>query len=267
MEIRIFDVEHGACAAIRPPSGRLMLIDCGHNSTTGWRPSGWLRLSGLMVDDLTITNVDEDHVSDLPQLRPLVRAFSTNWHLTPEWIERAKRASGAGPGVQTLVAMMRASTGPAPPIDWGGMVVERFCHSPVEFDDENGLSLVTFIRFDGIRIVFPGDLTRAAWLGFLRNAAFVAALRQTNIFVASHHGRSDGYCPEIFGPGLCSPQVIVISDKPIVHDTQEVAYGQHAAGILWNQTERRQVLTTRRDGMLTITPQDAAHFYIQASRP
>jgi hypothetical protein len=37
VEVYLFDVEHGGCAAIITPSGRLMLIDAGHNDTTGWR--------------------------------------------------------------------------------------------------------------------------------------------------------------------------------------------------------------------------------------
>lgn len=262
MQIDIFDVEHGFCAAIRSPYGRLMLIDCGHNSTTGWRPSTWVSSAHLRVDNLTITNVDEDHASDLPSLEPYVSTFKTNWHLTPEWIERAKRPDGAGPGVRALIGMMRRSPGDAAPIDWG-MEVERFCHSPSLFGDENSLSLVTFIQYLGISIVFAGDLTREGWRRFLTDRAFVRWLQRTNIFVASHHGREDGYCPEIFGRGLCIPRIVIISDKSIMHETQDVDYGHHALGIQWGQTGRRKVLTTRNDGSLTITP-DGAGFYIQA---
>jgi len=263
VRIDILDVEHGFCAAIQSPSGRLMLVDCGHNSTTGWRPSTWLRSAGLGVDNLTITNVDEDHVSDLPNLVPYVSTFKTNWHLTPEWIERAKRPVGPGPGVRALIGMMRASPGDAAPIDWG-MEIERFCHPTSLFGDENSLSLVTFIRYLGIGIVFAGDLTREGWRQFLTDPAFVRWLQRTNIFVASHHGRRDGYCREVFGHGLCTPEVVVVSDKPIIHDTQDVDYGPHALGIPWNQTDRRYVLSTRKDGSLTITPQGPAGFYIQA---
>lgn len=263
MRIDILDVEHGFCAAIQSPSGNLMLVDCGHNRTTGWRPSTWMSSDNLKVDNLTITNVDEDHVSDLPYLRPYISTFKTNWYLTPEWIERAKRPFGAGPGVRALIEMMRISPGDAAPIDWG-MEIDRFCHSPSMFDDENSLSLVTFIRYLGIGIVFAGDLTRQGWRQFLRDPSFVRCLQRTNIFVASHHGRQDGYCPEIFGDGLCTPSIVIISDKPIVHDTQKVDYGQHALGIQWNQTDRRQVLTTRKDGSLTITPVGVAAFHVEA---
>jgi len=42
MRAQIFDVEHGACNLITADTGARVLIDCGHNSTTGWRPSVYL---------------------------------------------------------------------------------------------------------------------------------------------------------------------------------------------------------------------------------
>jgi beta-lactamase superfamily II metal-dependent hydrolase len=69
MKVQIFDVEHGACALVTADTGAHMLIDCGHNSTTGWRPSTYLPSIGVThLDELVITNYDEDHVSDLPYL-------------------------------------------------------------------------------------------------------------------------------------------------------------------------------------------------------
>jgi len=72
-----------------------------------------------------------------------------------------------------------------------------------------------------------------------------------NIFVASHHGRESGYCSEVFN--FCRPDIILISDKSIVHETQNVNYAKHANGLSWNGTnEKRYVLTTRNDGSITI---------------
>jgi hypothetical protein len=78
-------------------------------------------------------------------------------------------------------------------------------------------------------------------------------LRQVTVFVASHHGRENGYCEEVFQ--YCHPEVVVISDKNIVHDTQEHCYDNHATGVdFWHdgQFTRRYVLTTRCDGHITI---------------
>jgi len=274
MEVHIFDVEHGSCSAVIAPSGKLLLIDAGHNNTTGWRPSTWIAARRGLVENLTITNFDEDHLTDLPNVRRVcqITSFTVNWSLSPDWIRRAKLVQGMGPGVRAVVEMMEQRPGydprnplrlsPGVPSDWGGCRIECFYHAPPQFTDENGLSVVTFVHYAGIRMVFPGDLTAAAWRAFLVNPTFRAWLSQTNILMASHHGRRDGFCPEVFD--VCRPYVIIISDQSVMHDTQVVDYSQHAIGIRWNQTESRRVLSTRRDGKLAITPTSGGSFWIQA---
>ena len=56
MKVHIFDVEHGNCCAIEFSSGECMMIDCGHNSSTGWRPSRWVLSKGGELTNLTISN-------------------------------------------------------------------------------------------------------------------------------------------------------------------------------------------------------------------
>jgi len=253
MLVHVFDVEHGSCNAVVAPSGELLLIGCGHNATTGWRPTVWIHQRGLEVTNLTIDNLDEDHVSDLPNLyqRCVIRSLSTNWYVTPNWIRRAKAEQGMGPGIATAVSMMEnVYTGAPYQTNWGGMHVARFCHPLTQFDDVNSLSLVTFIHYGGVRMVFPGDLTRRAWKLFLTDGSFCQWLATTNIFLASHHGREDGYCPEVFN--VCTPEVVIISDAGIQYATQEVDYGPHATGIPSQDGTTRSVLTTRNDGKLTI---------------
>jgi beta-lactamase superfamily II metal-dependent hydrolase len=266
MEIHIFDVEHGNCCIIVFPSGESMMIDCGHNGTTGWRPSNWVldNLDGDLTD-LTISNFDEDHVSDLPNLRRYcnIRSFYHNRDVDVDWLRRIKAASGIGPGIQAAIGMMNEYTGPAVAVDWGGATIHRYYHPLSIFDNTNDLSVVTFIQYDRISIVFPGDISTTAWEVYLTNPYFRSDLAATNIFVASHHGRTDGYCREVFN--YCKPAVIIVSDKSIEHQTQrEVDYRQHARGITWNQTDTRYVLTTRNDGKMTITSRQSG-FHIQAS--
>lgn len=266
MEVHIFDVEHGSCNAIIAPSGNLLLIDSGHNDTTGWRPSNWIARQGMSIANLTISNFDEDHLTDLPNLRGAaqIHSLTVNWNLSPEWIRQSKRLLGMGPGVRAAVEIMEEyQRGPAATIDWGGRAIAYFYHPLYLFTDENSLSVVTFVHYQGIRMVFPGDLTIEAWDTFLGNPIFRSWLEKTNIFVAGHHGREDGYCPEVFQ--YCTPAVIIISDKSIMYGTQLIDYSQHASGIRWNQTETRYCLTTRRDGKLTITPVAGGGFWIQAT--
>ena len=69
--------------------------------------------------------------------------------------------------------------------------------------------------------------------------------------MASHHGRENGICEEVFD--YCSPALVLISDAGIRHDTQYTAswYGNQASGIMIND-QLRKVLTTRNDGKISI---------------
>jgi hypothetical protein len=37
MKLQIFDVEHGACSLLTADNNARVMIDCGHNATTGGR--------------------------------------------------------------------------------------------------------------------------------------------------------------------------------------------------------------------------------------
>jgi hypothetical protein len=69
MVLRIWDVEHGACAMLHylqnGVPGRLAMIDSG--DTVDWSPSSYIRyeLNRTTLDYLFITNADQDHMSDL----------------------------------------------------------------------------------------------------------------------------------------------------------------------------------------------------------
>ena len=106
--------------------------------------------------------------------------------------------------------------------------------------------MVTFIHGPRFDVVIPGDLEVAGWRKLLENEAFKSHLGRTGIFIASHHGRESGYCPEVFD--YCKPEVVVFSDSSIKYATQEMAntYDRHATGTTFNGTPRN-VLSTRND--------------------
>jgi beta-lactamase superfamily II metal-dependent hydrolase len=229
------------------------MIDCDNNDTTGWRPSRWVAVKGLSVANLTITNFDEDHVGDLPALRPYVETYTVNWTVPTAAVRRAKAVDGVGRGVATALSMVDTADGIDHAIDWGlGFEVKRFCHRYGTFYDENSLSVVTFVRYGDVRIVLPGDLTEAGWKLFLQRPDFLLYLYSTRIFVASHHGREDGYYPEMFR--LWTPDVVIVSDKRIMHESQIVNYGAHAKGLNWADGTIKRCLTTRRNGDIVIRP-------------
>lgn len=92
MRIHIFDVEHGECSAIETPSGELILIGAGHNSSTNWKPSDWLKQRNQRPHCLVLSNLDRDHLSDLPSFEPGIRPTSIkhNNYVNPDWVENLK---------------------------------------------------------------------------------------------------------------------------------------------------------------------------------
>ncbi|MDP8213432.1 MAG: hypothetical protein P9X22_09145 [Candidatus Zapsychrus exili] len=81
MEIKIFDVSHGFCAYLIADNGNVMLFDCGHNEGAKFYPSEYLIKNGCKgIEQLIIQNFDQDHVSDLPNLRKAlpIKTFSCN---------------------------------------------------------------------------------------------------------------------------------------------------------------------------------------------
>ena len=53
----------------------------------------------------------------------------------------------------------------------------------------------------------------------------------------------------------CKPHIILLSDKSIVHDSQEHDYSKHATGVKWSSGQTRRVLTTRCDGHIRLSKQ------------
>jgi len=260
MILEILDVEHGACALITTSNQRHILVDVGHNATTGWYPGTALARKGInVIDRLVITNYDEDHVSGYRNLRDSgidVRVLVRNASVSAQVIQHLKTEDGMGRGIEALVwDIENVFTGGVPaPEDFGDTSFCFYRNIPgaPPFDEENNLSLVAFFTCGPHKIIFPGDMEKAGWRRLLQDPAFVKELAGVNLFVASHHGREDGYCKEVMD--LC-PNIgaVIISDKKTGYQSQETvnAYRSHAKGFMYDGTLRR-VLTTRRDSSIRI---------------
>lgn len=120
--------------------------------------------------------------------------------------------------------------------------------------DTNNLSQIVFVKYGGSVICISGDVEKDGWEQLLAKEDFKTWLAATNVFVAAHHGRENGYAEEIFE--FCFPECIIFSDKRMVHGTQEgmvQAYENHVKGngVFLREPKNldpRKVLTTRKDG-------------------
>jgi beta-lactamase superfamily II metal-dependent hydrolase len=105
MELQIFDVEHGACALLTADNGTRLMIDCGHNATTGWKPGTYLRSKNIStLEMLAVTNYDEDHASGADDL---FRNINVKWlwrnpSVSGTTLKKLKSDAGMGPGIDSL---------------------------------------------------------------------------------------------------------------------------------------------------------------------
>lgn len=279
MYLRICDVEHGACALItptaNPAAGPLAMIDVGDASD--FQPSHHIRnvMGRSVVDYLFITNADQDHISDLDGLAQSgisVATFYRNASINPQQLQLIKQQGGPlTADMQRYLALHSSHIHPVTrPFDgvMGGITARTYCNSYPTFEDTNNLSLVAVFDYYGFRVMFPGDLEKDGWLALLARPDFRAELEGVNVFVASHHGRENGYCEKVFD--FCRPKTVIMSDKAIIHDTQYMAgvYGRHVGSRYPNGVrvattgKQRLVLSTRRDGHIEFTVNERGDFWI-----
>ena len=266
MKLEIFNVEHGACALLTNDHGQRMMIDCGHNTSTGWKPGTYLKSIGVhYLEMLWITNYDEDHVSGINDLldNVIVDTFGRNTDISPALITHLKRNNTPGPGIARLIDTLSKCSPPGvTPPGRGfpvvhGVTTQSFWNPYPQFQDENNLSLVLKITFGGTVIMFTGDMELSGWKALLQRTDFQNALAGIDIYVASHHGREDGYCEEMFKHFTPNtPRFVVVSDKSIVHETQKSGplYAAKAFGGNFNGENNRKLITTRSDGSMVIVP-------------
>jgi beta-lactamase superfamily II metal-dependent hydrolase len=266
MKIELFNVGHGSAALVIADNQNLMLLDCGHDDK-GFRPSEYLPKRWRAIQAFIPSHYDSDHVSDLSQLAsrmPIERLYSNTTIPVSEIVRLKQQEGPLSAGMQKLLDMKSTFgvPGTATTPDLSGIHFYVFYHSYSQFQDMNNLSLVTFVEYGDFSIIFPGDLERVGWLVHLENPLFRQYLSRVKVFVASHHGRDNGYCQDVFK--WCKPELVIISDKGMQHDTQEHSYAQHASGQEFFRNGysigSRYVLTTRCDGHIVIEKRPSLNF-------
>jgi beta-lactamase superfamily II metal-dependent hydrolase len=253
VRFEILNVEHGFCAYAVGNDGGVLLFDCGHGQAS--RPSTYLPARGIRsIRRFFVTNYDEDHISDLVAVRQnlYLEVLTRNASMTSAQI-RSLKTPPISRAISELLGMVDSYTGNVAPhqLEPEGLQVWFFHNQYPSFSDTNNLSLLTFLDVGTVSFVLGGDLEHPGWTQLLRNPQVQSLLRRVDVFVASHHGRESGYCPEVFE--YCKPRLVVMSDGPIQHDTQFMAstYAQHASGERFQTPsgqEMRKVVTTRKDG-------------------
>lgn len=265
MKITIHDVGHGGCAVVEIPNGKRLMLDCGKNTETGWRPSQFY--AGQTIDMLIPMNLDEDHVDDLHNMGSVtLKGFFSNPTVGASQLRALKAWYGKGPGVQAaidLIERVGTDTG-FEALNLGSVMGQVFWNRySADFSDTNNLSLALFLHHGPRSILFGGDLEVAGWRKLLERPEFRALLPSVSVLVASHHGRENGFCTEMFDRHGLYPDAVIISDCEHRYDSQDtvglyyrrtrgmIRMRPTAATLLTGGPDRR-VFTTRSDGDMTI---------------
>jgi beta-lactamase superfamily II metal-dependent hydrolase len=261
MQLEVFNVEHGACALLTLGDGRLIAIDCGHNSSTGWTLHGHLRTLGTTwLDELWLTNLDQDHLSGLTALieSTSIGNILVNRSITPSWLRAIKREVGVvSRDIETLCGLMDAGLVNLPyaplPASVGAYYAWNVCGA--SFHDTNNLSLAAVVSLGSVNVLFPGDLKRAGMKSLLQNAPlFAPCVRDIHVLVAPHHGRDNGCSQDLFDAMYPNrPQLCIMSDGDMRFETQETHdWYRHRVDGVQMRDGVRKILTTRTDGRITL---------------
>lgn len=270
IKLTTLDVGAGTCHVLQIEEHTTWLIDCGaeQGMDLGER---LIQMGVKAVDWLILTNEDEDHLRGLQSLhRHGLAPRSWRHNPTIAW-EGWVQAKGGEPrltdSMETWARMQRDGIPKAEGPRAAGVTL-RSIHNPWngQNDGLNNASLVVQLSIGWDRIIICGDMEVTGWKALKQSARggeLEEWLGSATIWVAAHHGRHNGYWGE--GMARTAPDIVIISDKSIVHTTQEdmaSMYGTRCKGAkIMSRSEgissifgdnQRKVLTTRNDGDIEI---------------
>lgn len=258
LNIKIFEVDHGFCAAIQKDDYQI-LIDCGYHSRSGFFPIRYLfgnsirRLNYLIMPTFT-----EGSLTGFYDLigHSFSNCFTIDRLLVNPFIDRGSLPELITRNFQTrhilrfLNDVCERCSSVERTVHLGEAKLSFFWNTYPEFLDFSNLSLVTFLSSKGVNILFPGNLKAEGWRTLLRNAKFREQLCQVNVLVASNYGQVEGYCSEVFN--YCNPNLVILANHNH-HQAASSAVRQYKRQLQRvKRSGQLKVLTTHNVGMITI---------------
>lgn len=262
LTIKFYDVEHGNCTHVITPNGKHILIDIGSKSYRSMASYINETYTQDRIDQLIITHPHEDHIFDLPILNELIK---------PRILQRPKGAFDIKPTQNTALHRQIADCANAMnkeynrdltdsekvilPANNGGVSFEIISPEDNWTDKSNinTFSSLVIINYQGYKFIITGDNPKTI-LDTMMNENYSDIRSKTQnatALLAPHHGRT-GEFSKLFFDNV-NPYLTVVSDKCVVHTTQEeTAYLYKGRGAKLYGRDR-YVLTTRNDGTITFT--------------
>lgn len=282
MEVVVFDVGNASCNYICSPNKYAMMIDCGrspekenpvdfikrcNNSGEGLfksRPFVTSECKTYPLALLHITHPDKDHVRNADR----VYNELTPYLLCRNYTEKFDDADTIDDAYRKKLDKEYRGDNPET-INWGFDVETTFSIpiDTVKTDPllrgsvRNNSSILRYIKYNGIRFLFTGDLETEGWEWLVKNDVHFRVLMKQGIdvLVAPHHGHDSGFPKALFDLTGNVKTIILSKDSEATKEGTDVytGYSNYADGVRYYNTSDKnmyegKVLTTRSNGNIYI---------------
>jgi competence protein ComEC len=164
---------------------------------------------------------------------------------------------------QCVVHPSNLSTNPLDYFVNGGVKISIWPVPGFFTDDLNTYSGIYVFEYAGKKVVLTGDNNKEILREMIKNLEIANSIKEADILLAPHHGRTSDFCEEFFD--IVNPSLTIISDKAIEHETQEDSSDCYKGkGISVNQ-KIRYTLTTRNDGSIKLKIFSDGHLDIKSN--
>jgi beta-lactamase superfamily II metal-dependent hydrolase len=259
LDIKIFNVDYGFCAAVSTGDHHTILIDFGYSTRRGFNPSQHLlHQHCTSLDCLIVPAYGGEHLAGLSDFlrQTLIDGLAVHFLVANPSLaaDQFHELDVANQRFSNVLTTDQSSRCPkiSQTMKIHGIDFSFFWNHQPDFQDAHNLSLVTFVSYRDIKIVFPSDLETDGWRALLKDNDFCDRLRHVNMFVAANHGREESYCPEVFD--YCKPEIIIISNELDQRVSPHMLnqYRNHAKGCSDSICDQK-LLTTHDDGTIIIS--------------
>lgn len=264
MKVAFLDVGHGDFAFAESPLGDYLAIDVGAGDVS---PAKFLSKVSTIAE-VQISHPHTDHFDDIVAVAgKTIKSFRC-----PSLDRFEDKIIGWRKSDKVKISKLRELKAKIPADNNAVRTGNGFSHTVwfpdnVDYQNPNTASAVTTICYQGVKIVFGGDLPAAGWENLLAKPNFVSAITGASVFKVPHHGRKEGCCQALFDLEGFKPYLCVISDKAIEKDNKNTVstdwYSKRAHGCkVVGYDSDRSVLTTRSAGSIFIQVDDAGQWWV-----
>ncbi|KKN13846.1 hypothetical protein LCGC14_1002170 [marine sediment metagenome] len=272
LTIIFWDVQHGNAIYIKTPNNTQIIYDLGIGDYNGnnskFSPLLFLRKKyGIQkFDQIIISHPDLDHLADILNLASFsFHRFSRPHNITKNEIQEKINKSENETQKDIFREYLSLTekykynvtpeTDPTRPENNGGVNIELFYPLPdIMTNRTNNHSIVALISYASSKVMLTGDNESASWKELLVDQRFQKEIENTDIILASHHGRESGYYPDLFK--FFKPDLTIVSDGHVCDTSATSRYSAISKG--WavfdqnGKSNERKCVTTRNDGMVVV---------------